>query len=166
MNLQPAKVYEGQLRADGLRIAIVCARFNEFFVRNLLQGALSAIVRHGGSLDLVTVAWVPGSYEIPFTVRQMLTRGKYDAAIALGMVIQGSTTHAQFINGQVANNIASVAHDLGTPVIYGVVTVEDLDQATERSGSKLGNRGGDAAVAAIEMARLMVALKADGGGQA
>jgi len=160
MSHQPGQVIEAQLCADGLRFVIVCARFNEFFVRELLDGALGAIRRHGGDLAGVTVVWVPGSYEVPFTVRQALTHGSYDAAIAIGMVVQGSTTHAQFINGQVANNLASVAHDLGIPVIYDVVTVENLDQAIERSGSKLGNRGADAAVAAIEMARVTAALKA------
>ena len=147
-------VLEGTLDASGLKIAVVCARFNEFFVSKLLGGAVDAIVRHGGSADDVTVAWVPGSYELPFGVSQLLKNGKYDAVIAIGVVIRGATAHADYINGQVSKSLAQIGLDMGVPVIYSVVTTENIEQAIERSGTKAGNRGADAAVSAIEMANL------------
>ncbi len=160
MNPEPGHVYEGHLVATGLRVGIVCARFNELFVKNLLAGALDTLARHGAAAQDVRVAWVPGSYELPFIVRQLAASGTCDALIALGMVIQGATPHAQFINSQVAANLAAVAHETGIPVIYGVVTAENLEQATERSGTKHGNRGASAAAAAIEMANLLKAIRA------
>ena len=155
-------VYEGNLEAGGLRIAIVCARFNEFFVSKLLGGAVDAIVRHGGSTENISVAWVPGSYELPFGVTKMLESGKYDAAIAIGVVIRGATAHADYINGQVSKSLAQIGLDKGIPVIYSLVTTENIEQAIERSGTKAGNRGADAAIAAIEMANL---TKVIAGGQ-
>lgn len=154
MNKQPGKVYEGALVASGLRFGIVCARFNELFVGKLLEGALDSIQRHGGDLQQVEVAWVPGSFEVPFITRKMAASGRYDAVIGLGMVIQGATAHAQFINSQVANGIAAGAAESGIPIIYGIVSVENLEQAMERSGTKMGNRGASAAETAIEMANL------------
>lgn len=151
-------VYEGNLEAGGLRIAIVCARFNEFFVSKLLGGAVDAIVRHGGSTDDISVAWVPGSYELPFGVTKMLENGKYDAAIAIGVVIRGATAHADYINSQVSKSLAQIGLEKGIPVIYSLVTTENIEQAIERSGTKAGNRGADAAVAAIEMANLTKAI--------
>ena len=151
-------VYEGNLEAGNLRIAIVCARFNEFFVSKLLGGAVDAIVRHGGSTDNISVAWVPGSYELPFGVTKMLENGKYDAAIAIGVVIRGATAHADYINGQVSKSLAQIGLEKGIPVIYSLVTTENIEQAIERSGTKAGNRGADAAVAAIEMANLTKAI--------
>ncbi len=152
-------VFEGNLLAEGLKFGIVCARFNDFFVSHLLDGALDAIVRHGGSKDNVNVAYVPGSYEIPFAVKKLLNTKKYDAVIALGVVIQGATQHASYINSEVAKCLAQLGLESGTPVTYGMITAEDLDQAIERSGTKAGNKGFDAAIAGIEMANLNKAIK-------
>ena len=147
-------VYEGMLDAKGLKFGIVCARFNDFFVSRLLSGAMDAIVRHGGDAADVSVAYVPGSYEIPFAVKKMLATGKFDAVFALGVVIQGATPHAGYINSEVAKCLAQLGLESGIPVTYGMITAEDLDQAIERSGTKVGNKGVDAAIAAIEMANL------------
>ena len=159
INRTPGKVFEGKLNAEGLRIGIACARFNEFFVGKLLDGAMDAFVRHGGNPEDVDVAWVPGSFELPFAVSRMLARGGYDAVIALGCVIQGDTTHASQINNQVSNGLGQLGMNSGIPVIYGVLTTENLEQAIERSGTKAGNRGFDVTVSAIEMANLNKALK-------
>ena len=148
-------VYEGMLKAEGLKFAIVCSRFNEFFVSKLLGGALDTIVRHGGDRENVDVVWVPGAFEIPFMVSKLMDVGKYDAVISLGCVIQGSTAHADYINGQVSKALGQLAIEKGTPAIYGVVTTENIEQAIERSGTKAGNRGADAAHTAIEMANLV-----------
>ncbi len=161
MNKEVKKVFEGKMLAEGLRFGIVCARFNELFTSKLLDGAVDAIVRHGGSADNVSVAWVPGSFEVPLISRKMALAGKYDAIIALGLVIQGSTAHADYINSQVASSLANIGADTGVPVIYGVVTTENLEQAMERCGTKHGNRGASAAAAAIEMANLVDALNSD-----
>jgi len=157
-NRTPGNVFEGSLEAKGLRLGIVCSRFNEFFVSKLLAGALDMIVRHGGDASDVDVAWVPGSFEVPYGLSRLLKTGKYDAVIALGVVIQGATPHASFINSQVSKSIAQLSIDTGVPVIYGMVTAENIEQAIERSGTKAGNKGADAAVAAIEMANLNKAL--------
>ena len=158
MSKEIKTVYEGTLEAKGLRFGIVCSRFNEFFVSKLFQGAIDVIVRHGGSAENIEAAWVPGSYELPFTVKKLVDSGRFDAVIALGVVIQGSTSHAGYINSQVSKALAQIGMDTGVPVIYGVVTTENIEQAIERSGTKAGNRGGDAAMAAIEMANLNRAL--------
>ena len=150
----PGIVYEGKLEAKGLKFAIVCGRFNSFFVDRLLEGAMDAIVRHGGEAADVSVAYVPGSYEIPFAIKKMLETKKYDAVIALGVVIQGATSHAGYINSEVAKCVAQLGLEYGVPVTYGMITAENLDQAIERSGTKAGNKGVDAALAAIEMANL------------
>lgn len=151
-------VFEGNLDAKGLKIGIVCSRFNEFFVGKLLQGALDMVARHGGDTANVDVAWVPGSFEIPFALAQLIKAKKYDAVIALGVVIQGATPHASFINSQVSKAIGQLAIDSGLPVIYGMITAENIEQAIERSGTKAGNKGADAAIAAIEMANLAKAI--------
>ncbi len=158
MNKNVTNVYEGELNAAGMKLAVVCARFNEFFVSKLLGGAVDAFVRHGGSADDISVAWVPGSYELPFAAKKMLENGKYDAVIALGVVIKGATSHADYINGQVSKSLAQIGMDTGIPVVYAVVTTENIEQAIERSGTKAGNRGADAAVTAIEMANLSKAI--------
>ena len=147
-------VMEGKLTASGLKIGVVCARFNAFFVEKLLEGAVDAFVRHGGSADDLAVAWVPGSYELPFVCSKMAKSGKYDAIMCLGVVIQGATTHAAQINGQVSKAIAQIGLETGLPVVYGLVTTENIDQAIERSGTKAGNRGADVMMAAVEMANL------------
>ncbi|MBQ9088965.1 MAG: 6,7-dimethyl-8-ribityllumazine synthase [Lentisphaeria bacterium] len=159
LNKNAGKVYEGTLDAKGLKFGIVCGRFNDFFVSRLLSGAIDAIVRHGGNADDVSVAYVPGSYEIPFAVKQMVQRGEFDAVMALGVVIQGATPHASYINSEVAKGLAQIGLESGVPVTYGMITADNLEQAIERSGTKAGNKGVDAALAAIEMANLTRVLK-------
>ena len=159
MNKTPGVVYEGSLEARGLKFGIVCARFNNFFVAKLLEGAMDALTRHGADAADVAVAYVPGSYEIPFAIKKMLSLKKFDAILALGVVIQGATPHAGYINSEVAKCIAQLGLESGTPVTYGMITADNLDQAIERSGTKAGNKGVDAAVAAIEMANLVRNLK-------
>ena len=159
MNKTPGVVYEGSLEARGLKFGIVCARFNNFFVAKLLEGAMDALTRHGADPADVAVAYVPGSYEIPFAIKKMLSLKKFDAILALGVVIQGATPHAGYINSEVAKCLAQLGLESGTPVTYGMITADNLDQAIERSGTKAGNKGVDAAVAAIEMANLVRNLK-------
>ena len=153
------KTFEGDLQAKGLKFGLVAARFNDFFVSHLVEGAVDTIVRHGGSADDIALAWVPGSYEIPFAVKKMLDSKKYDAIIAMGVVIQGATPHAGYINNEVAKSLAQLGMESGTPVTYGMITADNLEQAIERSGTKAGNKGVDAALAAIEMANLTRVLK-------
>ena len=148
------KTYEGDLQAQGLKFGLVAARFNDFFVSHLVEGAVDTIVRHGGNADDIAVAWVPGSYEIPFAVKKMLDSKKYDAIIAMGIVIQGATPHAGYINNEVAKSLAQLGMEYGIPVTYGMITADNIEQAIERSGTKAGNKGADAAHAAIEMANL------------
>ena len=152
------KTYEGDLQAKDLKFGLVAARFNDFFVSHLVDGAVDTIVRHGGSANNIALAWVPGSYEIPFAVKKMLDSKKYDAIIAMGVVIQGATPHAGYINNEVAKSLAQLGMESGTPVTYGMITADNIEQAIERSGTKAGNRGADAAHSAIEMANLMKAL--------
>ena len=159
LNKNAGTVYEGTLDAKGLKFGIVCGRFNDFFVSRLLSGAIDAIVRHGGNADDVSVAYVPGSYEIPFAVKQMVQRGEFDAVMALGVVIQGATPHASYINSEVAKGLAQIGLESGVPVTYGMITADNLEQAIERSGTKAGNKGVDAALAAIEMANLTRVMK-------
>lgn len=142
-----------------MKFGIVCARFNDFFVSRLLDGAMDAIVRHGGDAGAVTVAYVPGSYEIPFAIKKLLQTGKFDAVIALGVVIQGATAMPGYINSEVSKCIAQLGLEFGIPVTYGMITAENLEQAIERSGTKAGNKGVDAALAAIEMANLSKAIR-------
>ncbi|MFT5126439.1 MAG: 6,7-dimethyl-8-ribityllumazine synthase [Rhodothermales bacterium] len=157
----PGKTLEGSLVASDLRLAIVCARFNEICVSKLLDGAMDNFVRHGGDAANVTVAWVPGSYEIPTIVAKFAESGKFDAVVALGVVIQGATSHAGHINSSVAGGLSAIARDTGVPVIDCVLGVDTIEQALERSGSKQGNRGASAAQSAIEMANLCKAVAAD-----
>jgi 6,7-dimethyl-8-ribityllumazine synthase len=159
MNKQVGTVFEGALTAENMKFGIVCARFNDFFVSKLLDGAVDVIVRHGGDAKKISVAYVPGSYEIPFAVKKLLATGKYDAVIALGVVIQGATPHAGYINSEVSKCLAQLGLEFGTPVTYGLITADNLDQAVERSGCKAGNKGGDAALAAIEMVNLNRSIK-------
>ncbi len=147
--------HEGMLNANGMKIGIVCARFNSFFVSKLLDGAVDTLLRHGAKAKDISVAWVPGSYEIPLVCKKMAESGKVDAIIALGVVIQGSTAHANFVNAEVSKGLAQISLDKGLPVIYGVVTTENIEQAIERSGCKAGNRGSSAAETAIEMVSLL-----------
>jgi 6,7-dimethyl-8-ribityllumazine synthase len=147
------KIYEGKLAARGVRIGIIAARFNEFITSKLLGGALDALKRH--EITDVEVAWVPGAFEIPLIAAKMAQSGKYDAVICLGAVIRGSTTHYDYVCSEVSKGIAQVSLNSGIPVMFGVITTENLEQAIERAGTKAGNKGFDAAVAAIEMVNLI-----------
>ncbi len=158
MNRTVKNIFEGTIEAKGLRFGIVCARFNEFFVSKLLDGAIDVVVRHGGKAENIEVAWVPGAYEIPFTAKSMAASGRYDAVLALGVVIQGGTPHAGYINSEVAKSLAQISMDEKIPVTYGMITANNIEQAIERSGTKAGNKGADAALAAIEMANLAKVL--------
>ena len=129
--------------------------FNEFFTSKLLGGAVDTIVRHGGSEDNVDVAWVPGCYELPLIAQKMAESGKYDAVIALGVVIQGGTPHADYLNAEVTKGLAQVGLASKLPVAYGIITANNIEQAIERSGTKAGNKGAEAALSAIEMVSLI-----------
>lgn len=148
------QVFEAQLIGTDLKIGIVVGRFNEFLTGKLLGGALDGLKRHGVSEEDIDVAWVPGAFEIPLIAKKMAETNKYDAIIGLGTVIRGSTTHYDYVCNEAAKGIASVSLTTGVPVIFGVVTTENIEQAIERSGTKSGNKGYDAAVSAIEMANL------------
>ena len=127
MNKNAGKIFEGTLDASGIKIGIVCARFNDFLVSRLLSGAMDAIVRHGGEAENVSVAYVPGSYEIPLAVKKMLDRKEFDAVVALGVVIQGDTPHASYINAEVATGLAQLGLESGVPVTYGMITADNLE---------------------------------------
>lgn len=150
----------GILNADGMRFALVVSRFNSIFTKQLLEGALDCIERHGGDPGKITVVWTPGANELPQVVEKLAAAGGAEAIIALGAVIQGATSHADLINSQVARSLAQSAIKHGIPVINGVVAAGTLEQAIERSGSKSGNKGWDAALAAIEMAAVFARLPA------
>jgi 6,7-dimethyl-8-ribityllumazine synthase len=153
MNDMP-KYLEGHLVSEGLKYGVVVGRFNEFITSKLLSGALDAFKRHGANDEEVDVAWVPGVFEIPLIAQKMAESGKYDAVITLGTVIRGSTTHYDYVCNEVAKGVAAINLKTGVPTIFGVVTTENIEQAIERSGTKAGNKGWDAATAAIEMANL------------
>ncbi|WP_055107725.1 6,7-dimethyl-8-ribityllumazine synthase [Paenibacillus ihumii] len=154
-----AQVFEGHLVSEGLKYGIVVGRFNEFITSKLLGGALDALKRHGVKDEEVSVAWVPGAFEIPFAAQKMAESGKYDAVITLGTVIRGSTSHYDYVCNEVAKGVAAIGLKTGVPTIFGVVTTENIEQAIERAGTKAGNKGWDAAMAAIEMANLTNLLK-------
>lgn len=149
-----SNLFEGMLTGKGLKFGLVVSRFNEFFSGKLLEGAKDALVRHGVSDEDIAIAWTPGSFEIPLVVQKMAETKKYDALICLGAVIRGGTPHFDYIAAEVTKGIAQVSLNTGVPVIYGVITTDTLEQAIERSGTKAGNKGFDAAVSAIEMANL------------
>jgi len=153
-----SKQYEGMLLGKGLKFGLVISRFNEFFSQKMLEGARDALLRHGVIEDDIEQAWTPGSFEIPLIAQKMAQTKKYDAIICLGAVIRGSTPHFDHISAEVTKGIAKVNLDSGVPVIYGVITTDTLEQAIERSGSKAGNKGFDAAVSAIEMANLVKSI--------
>jgi len=150
---------EGDLTAEGRSFGIVASRFNDFVVKALLDGATEAIRRHGGGVGAVDVVWVPGSYEIPVVAREMAISGRYDALVCLGAVIRGATAHFDYVAGGGASGISQAALETGVPVIFGVITTETIEQAIERAGTKMGNKGFEAAVSAIEMADLMPKLR-------
>lgn len=149
------KFIEGNVIAEGMKIGIVAARFNEFIVGKLLTGAVDGLVRHGVKEEEITAVWVPGAFEIPLMAEKMAQSGKYDAVICLGAVIRGSTTHYDYVCSEVSKGIASVSLATAIPVMFGVVTTENIEQAIERAGTKAGNKGYDCALGAIEMVNLM-----------
>ena len=149
-----AKVYQGNLIGTGLKIGIINSRFNEFITSKLLSGALDALERHDVKDEDIEIAWVPGAYEIPMTAQKMASSEKYDAIICLGAVIRGATPHFDYIAAEASKGIAQVGLKTGLPVIFGVITTDTIEQAIERAGTKVGNKGSDAAITAIEMANL------------
>ncbi|MCX8514169.1 MAG: Riboflavin synthase beta-chain [Pseudomonadota bacterium] len=150
--------YEGKLNATGLKFGIVIARFNSFITDELLAGAMDALLRHGADEKNISVARVPGAMEITLAAKKLAQTKKYDAIITLGAVIRGSTSHYDYVCNEVAKGVAKLAIDEEIPVLFGVLTVENIEQAIERSGTKSGNKGYDVAVSAIEMANLMKAM--------
>lgn len=146
--------FEGHLVGTGLKFGIVVARFNELLSSRLLSGAQDALIRHGVSADDVDVAWVPGAFEIPMVAGKLAASGRYDAVIALGVVIRGGTPHFEYVSSEVSKGVAKVSMDTGVPVLFGVITADTIDQAVERAGTKAGNKGWEAGEAAIEMANL------------
>ena len=147
--------FEGVLLGQGLKFALVVSRFNEFITQKLLNGAQDALRRHGVNEEDVELAWVPGAFEIPLVAKKLAETNRFDAVVCLGAVIRGGTPHFDYIAGEVVKGIARVGLDSGLPVIYGVITADTLEQAIERAGTKVGNRGFEAAVKAIEMANLI-----------
>jgi len=153
------KVFEGHLTAAGLKFGIVIARFNEFITGKLLAGAQDAIRRHGGDEAQVDVAWVPGAFEIPLAAQKLATGDRYDAVICLGAVIRGSTPHFDFVAAEASKGVAHAMMQTGTPIAFGILTTDTIEQAIERAGTKAGNKGFEAAVTAIEMANLLKTLE-------
>lgn len=151
-------IIEGNISGRGLKFAIVVSRFNEFITSKLLGGALDMLKRHETDEQSIDVAWVPGAFEIPLVAKKLASSGKYDAVICLGAVIRGSTTHYDYVCNEVSKGIATVGLTTGVPTIFGVVTTENIEQAIERSGTKAGNKGSDAAMSAMEMANLLKAI--------
>lgn len=149
------KVYEGKLVSENIKVGIVASRFNEFIVSKLLSGALDALSRHDISDNDIEIAWVPGAFEIPLIASKMAKSGKYDAVICLGAVIRGSTSHYELVCSEVTKGIANVGLRSDIPVLFGVVTTENIEQAIERAGTKAGNKGYDSAMSAIEMVNLI-----------
>jgi len=151
-------VYEGKISGGGKKFGVIVSRFNDFISDRLLNGALDALARHGTNDEDIDIVKVPGSFEIPLMAKKMAQRQKYDAIICLGAVIRGSTPHFEYVSSEVSKGIASVSLESGVPVIFGVITTDTLEQAIERAGSKSGNKGWSAAVAAMEMAHLVDAV--------
>ena len=149
------KVLEGKLTAEGLRVGIVAARFNEFITNKLVSGAIDALTRHGASAENLTMAWVPGAFEIPLVAQKMAGSGQFDAVICLGAVIRGSTPHFDYVSNEVTKGVAHVGLQTGVPTVFGVLTTDTIEQAIERAGTKAGNKGFDAAMTAIEMSNLL-----------
>ena len=148
------KTIEGTLDAKGLKVGLLVSRFNSFVSERLVEGAVDALVRHGAKDGDISIARVPGAFEIPAAARQMSRSGHFDAIICLGAVIRGATPHFEYVSAEVSKGVAAVAMDADIPVTFGVLTTDTLEQAIERAGSKAGNKGFDAAMAAIEMANL------------
>jgi len=154
-----ARMVEGNLTAKGFAFGIVASRFNEFITARLLDGALDALRRHGADEERITVARVPGSFEIPLVAKRMAVSRQYDALICLGTVIRGATPHFEYIASEVAKGVAAAGLETGVPIAFGVLTTDSIEQAVERAGTKAGNKGFDAACSAIEMVNLLRELK-------
>ena len=154
--MKEIRVLEGNVVApEGMKAAIVASRFNEIIVRKLLDGAVDGLVRHGMDAENITAAWVPGAFEIPAAAAALAKSGKYDAVICVGSVIRGDTTHYDYVCSEVSKGIAQISLSTGIPVLFGVLTTENIEQALARAGSKAGNKGYDCALSAIEMVNLM-----------
>ena len=149
------KIFEGNLVSQDIKVGIVCARFNEFIVSKLLSGCEDGLLRHGVQPQDISVAWVPGAFEIPLIASKMAKSGKYDAVIALGAVIRGSTSHYDYVCSEVSKGVANVALNSDIPVMFGVLTTDTIEQAIERAGTKAGNKGAECAQGAIEMVDLL-----------
>lgn len=159
MDMNGINVLEGNLVAkDGMKVGIVCARFNEVIVNKLLGGAVDGLVRHGVKKENITAAWVPGSFEIPTAALKMAKSGKYDAVIALGCVIRGETSHYDYVCSEVSKGVAQTGMQTGVPTLFGIVTCDNIEQAIARAGAHSGNKGYDCALSAIEMVNLMKQL--------
>ena len=153
------KLFEGKLVApEGMKVAIVASRFNEIIVKKLLDGAVDGLIRHGVKDDNITAVWVPGAFEIPVIADKLAQSGKYDAVIAVSAVIRGATSHYDYVCNEVSKGVAQVGLKNGIPVLFGIITTENIEQAIERAGSKAGNKGYDCALSAVEMVNLMKKL--------
>jgi 6,7-dimethyl-8-ribityllumazine synthase len=161
MNNEGPKVIEGRLIATGLRFAIVVSRFNDMITTRLVDGAVGALVRHGADERSIEIMWCPGAFEIPLVARHAASSNRFDAVICLGAVIRGATAHFEHVAGGSSSGIASVALETNVPVLNGILTVDTIEQAIERAGTKAGNKGADAAIAAIEMVNLLAAIKTE-----
>ncbi|MBQ8983877.1 MAG: 6,7-dimethyl-8-ribityllumazine synthase [Lachnospiraceae bacterium] len=148
-------ILEGKLVAENVKVGIVVSRFNEFITGKLLSGAEDGLIRHGVQEEDITVAWVPGAFEIPLIAQKMAQSGKYDAVIALGAVIRGATSHYDYVCNEVSKGVAQASLQSGVPVLFGIVTTDNIEQAIERAGTKAGNKGYDCALSAVEMVNLM-----------
>lgn len=153
-------VIAGKLDATGMRFAIVVARFNDFVAQRLLEGSVDALVRHGAAADDLTVIWVPGSFEIPLAAQEIAEQGRVDAIVCLGVVIRGETPHFDFVAGEASRGVGGIGLRARIPTAFGIVTTETLEQAIDRAGGKHGNKGADAALAAVEMVSLLRTLRA------
>lgn len=153
------KIHEGKLIAEGKKFFIIVSRFNEFISSKLLEGARDALTRHGAKDEEIEMAWVPGAFEIPYLAKKVAASGRYDAIICLGAVIRGNTPHFNYVASESAKGVAQIALETGCPIIYGILTTDNLEQAIERAGSKSGNKGAAAALAAIEMVNLYAEMK-------
>ena len=152
-------IYEGKLVSEGIKVGVVCARFNEFIVSKLLSGCEDGLLRHGVRSEDIAVAWVPGAFEIPLAAQTMAKSGKYDAVITLGAVIRGATSHYDYVCAEVSKGVANVSLNTGVPVLFGVLTTDTIEQAIERAGTKAGNKGAECAQGAIEMVNLIRELE-------
>ncbi len=154
MDKSRIQVVEGNVVAEGIKVGIVASRFNEFIVGKLIDGALDGLTRHGMTEEDITLAWVPGAFEIPLAAKKMAESGRFDAVIALGAVIRGATTHYELVSNETTKGVAQTSLATGVPIMFGIITTENIEQAIERAGSKAGNKGYDCALGAIEMVNL------------